>query len=82
MEKKVHRYRPLWEHQYYVVALVHEEDIDIQKVVEHCMSGIQIKLAIDANTGEATTETEVVPRRYTAGYASLLWGHTVPCGFQ
>ena len=77
---KVHKYKdkPLTEHQYYVVALVYEEGTDIQEVASHCMGGLRINMAIDMNTGEITSGTEVIPRNYTDGNASLLWAIPFP----
>ena len=73
VEQKVHKYQPLTEHQYYVVALVYEEGTDIQEVASHCMGKLKINMAMDMNTGEITSETEVIPQKYTKGNASLLW---------
>ena len=75
---KVQKYQPLEEHQYYVVALVYEEGTEIKEVASHCMGKLQIKLAMDLDTGELTTETEVVPQEYTQGNASLLWAIPFP----
>ena len=78
VERKVHKYQPLTEHQYYVVALVYEEATDIQEVARHCMGELRINMAIDLNTREATTDTEVIPQKYTKGNASLLWAIPFP----
>ena len=78
VECKVHKYQPLKEHQYYVVALVYEEGTDLQEVASHCMGELRISMAIDINTGEMTAETNVIPRKYTEGYASFLWAIPFP----
>ena len=78
VERKVHKYPPLTEHQYYVVALVYEEGTDIQEVASHCMGKLKINMAMDMNTGEITSETEVIPQKYTKGNASLLWAIPFP----
>ena len=78
VEHKVHKYPPLTEHQYYVVALVYEEGTDIQEVASHCMGKLKINMATDMNTGEITSETEVIPQKYTKGNASLLWAIPFP----
>ena len=78
VERKVHKYRPLMEHQYYVVALVYEAGTDIQEVASHCMGKLRIKMAINVNTGGITFEEEVIPQKYTKGNASLLWAIPFP----
>lgn len=78
VREKVHKYRPLGEHQYYVVALVYEEGTDIKEVASHCMSGIAINWAIDVNTGESTIKEQLIPRKFTDGNASLLWAIPFP----
>ena len=78
VEHKVHKYQPLTEHQYYVVALVYEEGTNIQEVTRHCTGKLNISMAMDMNTGEITTETEVIPQKYTKGNASLLWAIPFP----
>ena len=78
VKEKVYKYQPLENYQYYVVALVYEEDTDIQEVASHCMGKLEIKMAIDLNTGEITSETEVIPQEYTKGNASLLWAIPFP----
>ena len=75
---KVHKYRQLAEHQYYVVALVYEEGTDTQEVASHCMGKLKINMAMDMNTAELTSETEVIPQEFTKGYASLLWAIPFP----
>ena len=76
---KVQKYKPLEEHQYYVVALVYEEGTDIQEIASHCMGKLELKWAMDMNTGEITSETtEVIPQKYTEGNASLLWAIPFP----
>ena len=44
VERKVRKYKPLEEHQYYVVALVYEEGADIQEVASHCMGKLKINM--------------------------------------
>ena len=78
VERKVQKYQPLEEHQYYVVALVYEEGTDIQEVASHCMGKLKINMAMDLNTGEITSETEIIPEKYTKGNASLLWAIPFP----
>ena len=78
VKRKVHKYQPLKEHQYYVVALVYEEGTDIQEVASHCMGKLRINMTMDMNTGEITSETEVIPQEYTEGNASLLWAIPFP----
>ena len=79
VERKVHKYPPPKEHQYYVVALVYEEGTDIQEVASHCMGKLEIEWAMDMNTGEMTSETtKVIPQKYTEGNASLLWAIPFP----
>ena len=78
VERKVRKYKPLKEHQYYVVALVYEEGTDIQEVASHCIGQLKINMAMDMNTGDITTETEVIPQKYTKGNASLLWAIPFP----
>ena len=78
VECKVHKYPPLTEHQYYVVALVYEEGTDIQEIAGHCMGKLKINMAMDMNTGEIASETEVIPQKYTKGNASLLWAIPFP----
>ena len=78
VEHKVQKYQPLEDHQYYVVALVYEEGTEIKKVASHCMGKLQIKMAMDLDSGAFTTDTEVLPQRYTKGNASLLWAIPFP----
>ena len=78
VERKVHKYPPPKEHQYYVVALVYEEGTEIQEVASHCIGALKINMAINMNTGEMTSETEVIPQKYTEGNASFLWAIPFP----
>ena len=79
VERKVRKYPPPREHQYYVVALVYEEGTDIQEVATHCMGKLEIEWAMDMDTGEMTSETtKVIPQKYTEGNASLLWAIPFP----
>ena len=78
VECKVRKYKPLKEHQYYVVALVYEEGTDIREVASHCVAKLTINMAVNINTGDITTETEESPQKYTKGNASLLWAIPFP----
>ena len=78
VERKVRKYKPLKEHQYYVVALVYEEGTDIREVASHCVAKLTINMAMNMNTGDITTETEAIPQKYTKGNASLLWAIPFP----
>ena len=73
VQDKVYKYRPVGEHQYYVVAAVYEEGLDIKEIRRPCMSKLSINLAIDTNTGESSTDESIIPQEYTTGYASMLW---------
>ena len=74
VKRKVHKYRPLAEHQHYVVAAVYEEGLDINEIQRPCMPGVMMNLAVDMNTGEvSSTDGGIIPQEYTTGHASLLW---------
>ncbi len=74
VKEKAHKYRPLAEHQYYVVAAVYEDGLDINEIQRPCMPSFQLSIGIDRQTGEPlSTDTVPIPQEYTTGYASLLW---------
>ena len=76
--RKVHKYRPLADHQYYVVAAVYEEGLNINEIQRPCMPSLSMKISMDLNTGEmGPTEAESIPQEYTTGHSSLLW--LLPC---
>ena len=70
---KVSKYKPLTDHQYYVVAAVYEEGLDISEIQRPCMPRVLIDLAIDTHTGKTRTNTRSITQEYTTGHASLLW---------
>ena len=79
VKRKVHKYQPLAEHQYYVVAAVYEEGLDINEIQRPCMPGVVMNLAVDMHTGETwPTDAGSIPQEYTTGHASLLWLITLP----
>ena len=74
VKRKVHKYRPLAEHQYFVVAAVYEEGLDISEIQRPCMPGVVMNLAVVMHTGEtSSTDAGIIPQEYTTGHASLLW---------
>ncbi len=71
---KAHKYQPLAEHQYYVVAAVYEDGLDIEEIQRPCMPRLQLGIGINVKTGETwSTDDGPIPQEYTTGYASLLW---------
>ena len=74
VKDKAHKYQPLAEHQYYVVAGVYEDGLDIKEIQRPCMTGLQLGIGVDLQTGEPLPMDAVpIPQAYTTGYASLLW---------
>ncbi len=72
VKDKAHKYQPLAGHQYYVVAAVYEDDLDIKEIQRPCMPGL--RLGVNLQTGETMPADAVpIPQEYTTGYASLLW---------
>ena len=74
VKRKAHKYRPLSEHQRYIVAAVYEEGLNVQEIQRPCMSSVNLNLGVDVETGEIWSTAESGgPTEYTTGYASLLW---------
>ena len=74
VKRKVDKYKPLGDHQYYVVAAVYEEGLDINEIQRPCMPGVVMNLAIDMHTGKTkSTNAGSIPQEYTTGHASVLW---------
>ena len=76
--KKVNKYKPFRDpHQCYVVAVVYDEEVELEALERECGHEVRMSFKLDiasaSSLDDISTDISSVPRAYANGYASGLW---------